>query len=69
LLKIIIAPPLKGVLIYSDFHPLGRGKEGDENHKMKVLRQPQGASHRSLGLATLPIAIGKGIKGRGRAKS
>jgi len=50
LLKIIIAPPgstgsprrLKGVLIFSDFHPpLARwGKEGDENHKMNVLIQP-----------------------------
>ncbi|HPI29742.1 MAG TPA: hypothetical protein PLS26_04360, partial [Bacteroidales bacterium] len=26
LLKIIITPSLKGVLIFSDFHPLGRGK-------------------------------------------
>ncbi|MBP8040960.1 MAG: hypothetical protein KAZ36_03525 [Bacteroidales bacterium] len=25
-------PTLKGVLIFSDFHPIGRGKEGDENH-------------------------------------
>jgi len=27
LLKIIITPSLKGVLIFSDFHPLGRGKK------------------------------------------
>jgi len=39
LLKIIITPALKGVLIFSDFHPLGWGKEGDENNKMKLLRQ------------------------------
>jgi len=32
LLKIIISPTLKGVLIFSDFHPSGRGKEGGENH-------------------------------------
>jgi len=42
LLKIIISPALKGVLIFSDFHPplARRGKEGGENHNMMVLRQP-----------------------------
>jgi len=35
------SPPMAGVLIFSDFHPLGRGKEGGENHNMMVLRQPQ----------------------------
>ncbi len=38
LLKIIIAPSnsyrnLKGVLIFSDIHPLGRGKDVGENPK------------------------------------
>jgi hypothetical protein len=32
LLKIIIAPSLKGVLIFSDFLPLGSGQKVDENH-------------------------------------
>jgi len=41
LLKIIISPTLNGVLIFSDFHPLRREKEGDENHKMNLLRQPR----------------------------
>ena len=40
LLKIIIAPVQKGVLIFSDFHPLWRGKEGDENLKMNLVKQP-----------------------------
>jgi hypothetical protein len=41
LLKIIIAPSLKGALIFSDFLPLGLGQKVGENHKGSVLRQPQ----------------------------
>ena len=62
LLKIIIAPSdsyrnLKGVLIFSDFHPIGRGKEGGENHKMNVLRQSDirfGVSIRDKIFSSLP---------------
>ncbi len=40
-MKIIIAPALKGVLIFNNLHPLKQGQEGDENHHCP---SPQGCA-------------------------
>jgi len=42
--KIIITPTLKGVMIFSDFLPLGSGQKVDENPKGKTFETASGAA-------------------------